>query len=543
VRAPVVPAPRRRGRDGLAGTAGLIRLILRRDRIVIGVWCVATIGILVGAVSAIESTYPTPQARQDRFDQVLAVPMFMLFQSRAFDTSVGALAAQQAFGGTTMAAALGAVLLVVRHTRGEEQAGRRELLGSTVIGRHAPLTAILAVVLAGGVVIAATGAVGLIGVGLPVAGSLTLATVAGGAAWIAAGLAAVAAQLTERSTVAGVAAFGVFYGLHFVRGLAHIGGDGLAWLAWLTPNGWLEQVRPFAGTRWWPLLPAAALTIGLFGVAAVLNQRRDVGAALLATRPGPAHAAPGLRGPLRLAWRLHRHSVLTAAAGLLAIGLAMGSIGATAMTGYADADWVADWAAAMRLADPADALFVYVIFVFVFASAVHAVLTLLRLHTEETSGIAESLLSTPHSRTRWAGGHLCVALTAPLLLQLSLGIGLGIGATAATGDAGELVRALGLAVPLIPAIWVIVGLTLVAFGLSGRAAPVVGWLALSVGIVAEIAVKAGLPDVVYRALSPFAHVSPYYQPTPLTYLMLTLLAAALVAAGLATLRRRDLTRS
>lgn len=166
-----------------------------------------------------------------------------------------------------------------------------------------------------------------------------------------------------------------------------------------------------------------------------------------------------------------------------------------------------------------------------------------RLRTEEASGLAESILSTPYSRTRWAGSHLAVALTAPLLLQLCLGIGLGLGTAATTGDASELGRALGLTLPLVPAVWVIIGVTLLAFGLSGRSAPVVGWLAASVGIIAEIAVKAGLPDVVFLALSPFGHVSPFYQPTPLTYVLLTLLAATLVTVGLTALRRRDLTRS
>jgi ABC-2 type transport system permease protein len=130
-----------------------------------------------------------------------------------------------------------------------------------------------------------------------------------------------------------------------------------------------------------------------------------------------------------------------------------------------------------------------------------------------------------------------------VLLQLSLGIGLGIGAAVTTGEPGELVRALGLTLPLVPAVWVIVGVTLLAFGLSGRSAPVAGWLVVSIGIIAEIAVKAGLPDFVFLALSPFAHVSPYYQPSPRTYLLLTLLAAALVTTGLAALRRRDLTRN
>ena len=53
--------------------------------------------------------------------------------------------------------------------------------------------------------------------------------------------------------------------------------------------------------------------------------------------------------------------------------------------------------------------------------------------------------------------------------------------------------------------------------------------------------KAGLPDVVYLATSPFAHVSPYYT-TPWSPYVLLALAAALVATGLAGVARRDLPR-
>ena len=36
-----------------------------------------------------------------------------------------------------------AILLVVRHTRAEEETGRAELVGAGVVGRHAPLAAAL----------------------------------------------------------------------------------------------------------------------------------------------------------------------------------------------------------------------------------------------------------------------------------------------------------------------------------------------------------------------------------------------------------------
>ncbi|WP_252443278.1 ABC transporter permease [Pseudonocardia humida] len=527
--------------EALTGVSGLVRLIARRDRAVLGLWVLATVGLLAGAAASTASTYPSPQARADRYDQILAVPTFLVFQSRAFDDGVGALAAQQAFGGTTILAALGAALLVVRHTRGEEESGRRELLGSTVVGRQAPLAAILAVTLAAGVLIGVLGSAALISSGLPATGAVALGTVACGAAWIGAGMGAVAAQLTTRPALAAIGALGTFVVLHYLRGLVHLGGDRLAWLGWLIPNGWLEQVRPFADERWWPLALVAALTAALVAGAGALSARRDLGAALVAPRRGPATAVPALRDPLRLAWHLHRGSILAWSLGLAAIGSAMGAAGSAAVADYADLAWVADYASALRLSDPADAFFVYVVFVFVFVTAGHAVFLTLRLRTDEASGLAESLLATPTSRARWAAGHLGVALLAPVLLQTSLGVGLGVGAGAATGDlAGELTRGLGLALPLVPAVWVLVGVTVAAFGAVSRTAPVLGWLAIGIGIGAEIAVKAGvLPEAVYRAVSPFSHVSAYYRPTPLVYIGLVIIAGALIAAGIALLQRRD----
>ena len=67
-----------------------------------------------------------------------------------------------------IAVAVLALFLVVRHTRTEEETGRLELLGATVVGRQAPLTAAL-LVTAGACLVAGVGTtLGLIAVGLPV---------------------------------------------------------------------------------------------------------------------------------------------------------------------------------------------------------------------------------------------------------------------------------------------------------------------------------------------------------------------------------------
>jgi polyether ionophore transport system permease protein len=61
-------------------------------------------------------------------------------------------------------------------------------------------------------------------------------------------------------------------------------------------------------------LPVACVIV-LAAVAFALLARRDVGAGVLPARLGPATAAPWLRSPLALAWRLHRGMLLAWTAG------------------------------------------------------------------------------------------------------------------------------------------------------------------------------------------------------------------------------------
>ena len=78
-----------------------------------------------------------------------------------------------------------AILLVVRHTRAEEEQGRLELLGATVVGRRAALTAALLAVGGGDARRSACStALAQIAAGLPAAGSWAF-----GLAWATAGMA------------------------------------------------------------------------------------------------------------------------------------------------------------------------------------------------------------------------------------------------------------------------------------------------------------------------------------------------------------------
>jgi len=181
----------------LAGTAGLVRLALRRDRMLIPAWVGLFAAMSALSASATVGLYPDQASRVEAASTINATASVVALYGPIYDpTSLGALSITKM---TAMYAALMAILmvmLVVRHTRAEEEAGRLELVGAGVVGRSASLAAALLVVGGASFVLGLLSAAALIAAGLPVGGSLIF-----GAGWAATGLcfaavASVAAQLT-----------------------------------------------------------------------------------------------------------------------------------------------------------------------------------------------------------------------------------------------------------------------------------------------------------------------------------------------------------
>ncbi|MFC7618800.1 ABC transporter permease [Microlunatus sp. GCM10028923] len=525
----------------LAGTGTSIRLILRRDRVLLPLWLLMIIGTVLQWVATAAAVYPTEASRQARFAEVAATPMFLLFQGQLFGTSLGAVLVQRAAPVALTVAALGAALLVARHTRADEQSGRRELLGSTGIGRLAPLTAVLAVLFGSGLVIAVVCAAALSLAGFAFAGAVCFGLVVGSGVWLTAATTAILVQLTQHARVAAIGGFALFYAFHLVRGIGAMGGASTEWLVWLTPNGWLEHTRPFAGEQWWVFALIAGWVLLLGTLAYAIAARRDLGAGAVPARSGAPVAPASLRGPFGLAWRLHRAMLITWIVAAVAFGMIMGMVGSGAMAEYAESPWVIDFARAINAESVADALFTYIIGAMAIVVGLYTVMTTLRLRAEETEGGVEAVLAEPIGRARWMLSHLLFGMGGPVLILAALGVGLGLGSGTANGDLGqELVHMLGLTVRYAPAVWVIAGVTAAAFGLVPRAAMAIGWIGLAIGVAAEVAVKAHLlPEWVFRAVSPFSHASPAYGPTALNFLGLTMIAGLLITVALAGFTRRD----
>lgn len=278
-----------------AGTVALARLALRRDRVLVPVTAVLLVALAGGSASATVALYPEPAAALAAARAVVASPAVLAMYGPIDATNPDSIAAFKTLTIGAMLVAALAVTLVTRHTRADEEAGRTELLGAGAIGRRAPLTA--AVLLATAVVAAVSLAAGLsmASAGLGLRGSLAFS-----AAWATTGVAfvgvtAVAAQVAGTARGCAGLAYAVLGGAYLVRAVGDT--TPLHWLVWVSPVGWAQEVGAFGDDRVGVLLLGVTWSAALVAVAVGLLERRDLGAGLLPTRPGPVVAAASLRTP------------------------------------------------------------------------------------------------------------------------------------------------------------------------------------------------------------------------------------------------------
>ena len=427
------------------------------------------------------------------------------------------------------------LLVVIRHTRTEEEAGRRELTGATVIGRHAGLMAAMIATCGANLVFGLLVALGVSGQGLPLGGSLALGAEFTLVGWVFAGIGAIAAQLTWGA--GGARAFGI--GALVVAFLLRAAGDTgpAGWLAWLSPIGWAHRMRAFGGEQWWVLALALAVTCLLTVLAVALSSRRDLGAALLPARLGRATAPAWLGSPFALAWRLQRGALLAWTLCLALVGLLMGGVAKNVGDLVSGNPAMADVFA--RLGGGGAVLDAYLagtMTLFGLAASGYAVQAALKLRSEESAGRAEPLLATAAGRISWAFGHLAFAVLGPVVLLAVTGW-----ATAAAYGGGQVGRLVPAALAQLPAVWVLAGIAAALIGFAPRFAAA-AWAFLAGFLLLSLVGSALQWNQAVLDVSPFTHLARLpggtFTVTPVIWLVL--IAAVAAGAGVVALRRRDM---
>ena len=442
---------------------------------------------------------------------------------------------------------LGAVwglLTSTRLLRGEEDRGRWDLLvaGQTT-RRRATAQAIAGLGAGAAVLWIVTALVTIVGwhgarvhVGVVPSLYFALAKVAAAVMFLAVG--AVTSQLaaTRRQAAASAA---VVLGVSYALRLLADAGVGLHALIWVTPLGWVEELRPLTAPRPSALVPIAVFTFVLCGVAVQLAGRRDVGASIVADR---THAEAHLRlltGPAGLAVRLLRATIIgwwvAIALAALLYGLIAKSAG-TAISGSVH-EVFAKLGAVGSGADAVLGLCFLVLAIligFVAAGQVTAA------RAEESEGMLAHFLVRPVSRWSWLAARSVVALGVMVVAGLAAGLFAWLGA--ATQHSGlSVVTLLGAGINLVPPSMVILGVGVLAFGIRPRVTSwavygLLGWSLLLVVVGGIGAVSHWVLDTsVFHQMASAPAVAPHWEAN-------AIMAAVGIAAALVggwAFRHRD----
>jgi ABC-2 type transport system permease protein len=446
--------------------------------------------------------------------------------------------------GTVVAVLLGVwgLLAVTRITRGEEDAGRWDLLLAgrvpvdRVVGRAllvvTSVMALAGTAIALAMVVTGAGPSGAVlhGAGLALLGMFFV------------GVGGLTAQVFPARGPANGAAMAVLGATLLLR-MVGDGVAGLGWARWLTPFGLVELSRPYDGNRWLPLLLlAVAAASGLLAAPAVAA-RRDLRGGRLAVATARAPRLALLGSVAAFAVRRTLHPLVGWSAGIGAYFLLIGLI-ADSLTAF-----LTDNPRFAQLAEQAGFASLsgvqgYAATLFALLAVPVGVFTAVRIAAfaaDETDRRLTLLYAGPVTRTRSAGAEAAAAAAGAVVLAVVAGVATWLGTTIA-GAGLRLGAALAGVVNVLPIVALCLGAAVLALGVLPRAVSVVGALPAAGGFLLLVVADSVAAPGWVRGLSPFAHLAPVPQAATnwVAAAVMLVVALALALVGLVAYERRDL---
>jgi ABC-2 type transport system permease protein len=516
-------------------------------------WQGALWGVVFGATIAVSASaysglFPTAASRaaMARSFEGNAAWAALFGPLRRLDTVAGYTVYKSGMTVIILGAIWG-LLIATRVLRGEEDAGRWELLlsGRTTRFRAAAQAAtglgvgVVALWLPTFLLTAGAGASEDVGIGVGASAFLVTALLAPAAIFMAIGM--VAGQLAATRRDANLIGAGVLAGSYLVR-MAADSDAGFAWLRWLSPLGWVEELRPLTGSAPSAFVPVVVLIVLLVALALRVAARRDLGASALASRDTPKPRTLLLGGQAGLTLRLTRPMIVGWIIALVVTGLVFGLVAQAAGTALRGAEGIEE--AIARLGGTTSGAAAYLGFVFVIAAGLMAIAVagqIAAARNEESSGHLDNLFVRPVARWRWLAVRLAVGLGLVIVASVLAGFSAWVGAASQHADVGlgDLVRAGLNVVP--PAVFVL--------GIGGLALGV--WPRGAIGVVYGLVVWSFLVETISAAFdsnhwlrdtSPLLHIAPVPAADPNWTAAAWLVALGLLAAavGVGAFGRRDL---
>ncbi|HEV3227042.1 MAG TPA: ABC transporter permease subunit [Acidimicrobiales bacterium] len=450
-------------------------------------------GVLVATTAAgYAGAFPTLESRQKLATSFSSNPGIaaLIGPARRLDTVAG-FTAWRTIGIVSIVGAVWGLFWGTRALRGEEDAGRWELVlaGPTTRGRATgeTLTALLLgwVALLVVTIVCVVASSRSTAISFDAGNAVLLCCAITATALLFMAIGAAAAQLASTRRQANAIGGGVLGASYLVRMVADADSR-LSWLRWASPLGWIEELRPFAGARPIVLVLIAAVAVALGVVAIRLADARDCGSGSLRVADSRALDRRGLQSPFGLSLRLLRPTMVAWFASLSVAGVIFGLVAQSAAEGISGNTVVEDSIA--RIGGRRGGAQAYLGLTLVIAAALIAFVVashISALRAEEDEGHLDTLFAQPVSRTRWLVGRAVIAAGVAVLAGVTTGVGAWLGAASQHTrlDFATLVAAgLNLAPPAL----FVVGVGVLVHGFHPRWAPTVAYTLVAWSFVIEL---------------------------------------------------------
>lgn len=532
-------------RGNFDNTGRLVRFFLRRERVNSIVWLVMLSGFSIILTPFLGQMFDE-QARTSMVEMV-SNPAMIAMMGVPYgieNYTAGAMYGNMILIWTMIAVAVMNILLVVRHTRNDEENGRAEVVRSLPTGRLATLgaTMIVAVIVNTALAICTGLGVAVWGVeGMGLGPSMLYGFQLGIGGLFFAGAAAVFSQLSQSSRGATGLSFGTLAAVYMMRAVGDMSSEALSLIS---PMGLLQRAQVFVNNYWWPLLIVIFEVLAVTVLAFILNRVRDIDQGFIPAKPGRQTASVFLRSPLGLSFRLLRTSLIVWVVGIFMLGASYASILGQIDEFVASSEFYAAIIGMMPGYTTAQMFVSMVTSIGALFAAVPALMSILRLHSEEQDGRIENILSRVVSRQKYMAGYTLVALVSSVVLQCATAAGIYLVASMTLSNPADLSLGYLLKANLVylPAIWVMLGITIFLIGFIPKRTRIIwGYF----GFSAFMALAGRMPDLFpewVSKLQPFGYIPqlPVDEIHYPTLVIMAVIAIALAAAGFVFYRKRDM---
>jgi len=480
--------------------------LVRRSSLI---WAGA-LGLMSFAIAAgYEGAYPDGSDRSAVVD-LGANPGFraLIGAGHQLDTA-GGFTAWRYGGPAVVIAAVWGYLTTTRLLRGEEEAGRTELVRAGAVTALDVAAFAAAATFAGSLLMALGSMFGMLIAGLALDGSIltSLSVVSG--AWVFASLGVVCSQLLPTRRAAALTAGAMVVLAFLVRAIADARA-GAQWLRWATPFGWSERVNAFDPS---PTTTALAVPIGvsvlLTMVGLLLARRRDLGASVIADAVSRPPRARGLRSSPGLATRLAAPRLMGWAIPVVLLSFTMGSLAGDVGAFFESSTTFQDLMRNFGV-DPSVPVRAFLGFQFTALAVVvvcYGVSEMAAAREEEASDRLDNLLVRAVGRREWLAGRIAVAVAGTTALSLLLGVATWVGTLVGGGGIG-FGDLLGGGLNLIPIGTFFIGAGVLAFAVLPRATAGLGYGLVAAAFLIQLVGSAIKAPQWMLNLSPFTHVAP-----------------------------------